>query len=338
MLTKAKTAAVQEKEEEDAVTGESDQDVAVSSARKPQRKLMTDKSSSVSDVDQSGSDPDQSVNEPKAPKQHTTADSKSELSELEDEVPKRKMKKDSLPTCRKVEPEYREEASDDTKPVDDVSESELSEPSDEEPQPRSTKKSSKKMKKKAGPKKAKKNRASTQQESESTSDNERMENGAERAGEASESELSVLIDDETKPKRRKKGSKEVKQKPEPKKRGKKATPKSDLNPDAEEIKRLQGWLVKCGMRKMWARELKPYDTAKEKIRHLKGMLSDVGMTGRFSVEKAARIREMRELQADLTAVQEGEKRWGKRDGEEEEKPKRVSRGLPNIDDFGSESE
>ena len=160
----------------------------------------------------------------------------------------------------------------------------------------------------------------------------------------SESELSDVIDDGPIPKRRKKGSNEAKPKKAPKKESKKRVRKSaakrDLDPDTEEIKRLQGWLGKCGIRKMWARELKPYDTPKEKIRHLKGMLYDAGITGRFSIEKAARIREARELQADLAAVQDGEKRWGKiREVEEEVKPRpQRSTGLPNFDFLESESE
>ena len=107
-----------------------------------------------------------------------------------------------------------------------------------------------------------------------------------------------------------------------------------MDPDAEEIKRLQSWLIKCGIRKMWGRELKDCTTAKAKIRHLKEMLADAGMTGRFSAEKAKQIREARELQADLMAVQEGAKRWGNEDEQEEEETKprrRLARGLEGLD-------
>ncbi|KAI4151152.1 MAG: hypothetical protein LQ340_003672 [Diploschistes diacapsis] len=163
---------------------------------------------------------------------------------------------------------------------------------------------------------------------------------AQPAAESSESEMSVLIDEEAKPKRRKKGNKEPKHKTEPKKRGRKSIDKQELDPDTEEIKRLRSWLVKCGIRKMWARELKPYDTPKEKIRHLKEMLADAGMTGRYSTEKAAKIRETRELKADLEAIQAFDKRWGnvEEEEEEEERPKRRSTGIPNFDFLESESE
>ena len=92
----------------------------------------------------------------------------------------------------------------------------------------------------------------------------------------------------------------------------------DLGPDEAEIKRLQSWLLKCGIRKLWHKELAPYETTKAKIRHLKEMLKDVGMDGRYSAEKASAIKERRELAADLEAVQEGNKQWGKESGSGEE--------------------
>ena len=82
------------------------------------------------------------------------------------------------------------------------------------------------------------------------------------------------------------------------------------DPDQAEIKRLQSWLIKCGIRKVWSKELAKCDSSKEKIRHLKGMLSDAGMGGRYSDEKAAKIKEKREFAKDLEAIQEGEAAWG----------------------------
>lgn len=162
----------------------------------------------------------------------------------------------------------------------------------------------------------------------------------------SESEMSVVIDE--KPKRQSKGRNPRSVKPASKKAGgsraNKGTDQS-ADPDAEEIKRLQGWLVKCGCRKMWYKELAPYDTPELKIRHLKEMLSDIGMTGRYSIEKATQIREERELKADLEAVQEGDKHWGKDDSEEQgtNKPRRrLARGLKELDflndDDGAETD
>ncbi len=167
--------------------------------------------------------------------------------------------------------------------------------------------------------------------------------------EASDSELSVLIDEEPPPKKKRKGSSTAAEK-----RGTKASaPKikaagADINdPDQAEIKRLQGWLVKCGIRKLWGKELKPYESSKAKIKHLKEMLADAGMTGRHSIEKASQIKEARELKADIEAVKEGAERWGKEKDAEElsadsdgrTKPKRrLVRGAQVLDFLSSDGE
>lgn len=91
-----------------------------------------------------------------------------------------------------------------------------------------------------------------------------------------------------------------------------------LTADEEEIKKLQGWLVKCGVRKLWHKELAHCDTAREKIKHLKSLLSDVGMTGRFSAEKAKQIKEARELADELEAAKEFNDKWGQGDDQDSE--------------------
>ena len=156
-------------------------------------------------------------------------------------------------------------------------------------------------------------------------------------GDISESELSSLIDEpppkkkrqkkspSNKPTRAEKSAKPAKAKPS------KSKDLKDLDPQEAEIKRLQGWLVKCGIRKLWHKELAPYDTSRAKINHLKNMLQDVGMDGRYSVEKASKIKEQRELAAELDAVQEGAKRWGQVDSNEEgRKPRRLARGFKDL--------
>lgn len=158
----------------------------------------------------------------------------------------------------------------------------------------------------------------------------------------SESELSSLVDEDA----LSKGRRKSKDPPEKKSKGSskpKSKAQADDDPDTAEIKRLQGWLVKCGIRKLWGKELKPYGTSKAKIKHLKDMLADAGMTGRYSVEKAAQIKEARELAADIEAVKEGNERWGK-DGSEDEsanqgRPKRrLIRGAQNYDFLSSGGE
>lgn len=152
----------------------------------------------------------------------------------------------------------------------------------------------------------------------------------------SESEMSEVLDEAPKPKRsRKSGSVTKSTSTKSETKGKKPSDQP-TDPDAEDIKRLQGWLIKCGIRKMWFKELAPYDTSKSKIRHLKEMLTDAGMTGRYSTEKASQIKEERELKADLEAVQEGAKHWGKADSEEDDggggRPRRrLAKGLQGLD-------
>ncbi|GAD99419.1 transcriptional regulator, putative [Paecilomyces variotii No. 5] len=163
--------------------------------------------------------------------------------------------------------------------------------------------------------------------------------------EASESEMSVVLDEEPLPKKRQRSAKAESTGKKGRKPAASKKKDADLDPDQAEIKRLQGWLLKCGIRKMWFRELAPYDTPKAKIKHLKDMLKEAGMEGRYSLEKAKQIREERELKADLEMVQEGAKRWGTGSaGEEsdESQPKRQAprgrKALAFLSDDGEETD
>lgn len=151
----------------------------------------------------------------------------------------------------------------------------------------------------------------------------------------SESEMSEVLDEAPKPRRKRKSAGSERSIPKKRSKVSKAPQvEQPKDPDAEEIKRLQGWLVKCGIRKMWFRELQSYNTPKAKIRHLKDMLAEAGMTGRYSAEKASQIREERELKADLEAVQAGNKQWGTEEPQEDgnSRPKRrLAKGLKELD-------
>lgn len=161
---------------------------------------------------------------------------------------------------------------------------------------------------------------------------------------ASESEMSEVLDEEPKRRKKRKSSETATTSKPIKKKATAAAPKGkDLDPDEAEIKRLQGWLIKCGIRKVWGVELKQYDTLKARIKHLKQMLDDVGMTGRYSQEKASEIKERRELAADLEEVQAGAERWGKEGDDENEerdsKPKRrLVKGAKAFDFLSSDGE
>ncbi|KAM4056564.1 transcriptional regulator [Hirsutella rhossiliensis] len=130
-----------------------------------------------------------------------------------------------------------------------------------------------------------------------------------------EEEYSDVIDELPQPKPKRKDKKEPSSKPS-KSASKKAAVSTPDDPDEAEIKKLQSQLVKCGIRKLWHNELKKYDgDARAKIRHLKKMLADIGMEGRFSEAKAREIKETRELMADAEAAQEMNALWGPEKGD-----------------------
>ncbi|EHY58505.1 hypothetical protein HRR83_007120 [Exophiala dermatitidis] len=217
--------------------------------------------------------------------------------------------------------------------------------------PAKTQRPSSSSTKKAAAKKSKSDSDEESKEASSSDDDATPATGASATNDkddgddaGSESELSVLLDEEPQPKKKKGKQKESRPQTQGKSRktaGNKTD--TDADPDQAEIKRLQGWLLKCGIRKLWGKELKPYETPKAKIKHLKEMLADVGMTGRYSIEKANQIREARELAADIEAVQEGAERWGAEEGDEKQdggRPgaRRLVRGAKNYDFLSSDGE
>ena len=127
-----------------------------------------------------------------------------------------------------------------------------------------------------------------------------------------EEEYSDVIDEPPKPKRAPKAKKaSTKKTSKPAKTEPKKASGSPDDPQTAEIKKLQGQLVKCGVRKLWHNELKQYgDDSRAKIRHLKKMLADVGMEGRFSEARAREIKEARELKAEVEAAREMDALWG----------------------------
>ncbi|KAG5930272.1 hypothetical protein E4U42_002484 [Claviceps africana] len=152
------------------------------------------------------------------------------------------------------------------------------------------------------------------------------------AGEESE-EYSDVIDEGPKPKRKKKEPKHESSKPSKPPVAKKSTTTITDNPQEAEIKKLQSQLVKCGIRKLWHNELKQYkDDSRAKIRHLKKMLADIGMDGRFSEAKAREIKETREILADVDAAQEMNALWGMGSGRRAGRGKHKSAELDDSED------
>ncbi|KAF9892952.1 hypothetical protein FE257_000544 [Aspergillus nanangensis] len=231
-------------------------------------------------------------------------------------LPPRKRQKTSTP-----ETDDDDQSSAPLSDVSDVSEDEVKQPSKRQSKQGSAKR--------PRPKPAKKGEAVDSDAAEEQ-DREPSKEGEEHAkvepNPGSESEMSVVLDEDPKPTRKRQkntGSSAPKGKKKAPAKGKDA----DLDPNQAEIKRLKDWLGKCGVRKMWWRELAPFETPKAKIQHLKDMLKDIGMGGRYSLEKARQIREERELQADLEQVQEGAKLWGKDSAGEDSESGRPRRRL-----------
>ncbi|KAK7205126.1 hypothetical protein BZA70DRAFT_174159 [Myxozyma melibiosi] len=185
---------------------------------------------------------------------------------------------------------------------------------------------------KVSPKKVSPKKVSPKKEAspKSTPNGKKPKAEARRKNEEEEEEYSDVIDDEPAPARKRKtaddltpaspskkpkkekgstakASTESKMKSSTKtkatktKRGSAAAVVSD-DPLEQKIATLKSWIVKCGVRKQWSRELQPYSTKKEQIAHLQKILADLGMTPRYSLEKAKRIKEEREFQAEVAQL------------------------------------
>ncbi|PON30403.1 hypothetical protein TGAM01_v200842 [Trichoderma gamsii] len=154
-----------------------------------------------------------------------------------------------------------------------------------------------------------------------------------------EDEYSDVIDEPPPTKRKRGEKKEGSSKLKASKPAVKKEATATDDPKDAEIKKLQSHLTKCGVRKLWHMELKQYgDNAGAKIRHLKKMLSDIGMDGRFSEAKAREIKEMRELQADVEAAQEMDRLWGTSSGGRASRSKSSATKQETKADSGEENE
>ncbi|WVQ80213.1 hypothetical protein IAT38_002318 [Cryptococcus sp. DSM 104549] len=99
------------------------------------------------------------------------------------------------------------------------------------------------------------------------------------------------------------------------KRGRKAKdPNEGLSPDEAKIASLKKFIVACGVRKQWVKELADCTTTSSQISHLEGLLRSLGMKGNPTLGKAKSIKEKRELAAELEDVQQFEKERGRTTG------------------------
>jgi len=65
------------------------------------------------------------------------------------------------------------------------------------------------------------------------------------------------------------------------------------------IQSLQSLVVGCGVRKVWSKVFQGIDKPSQQIKRLREMLTELGMTGRMSLEQAKAIKEKRELAQEL---------------------------------------
>jgi len=97
---------------------------------------------------------------------------------------------------------------------------------------------------------------------------------------------------------------------EPKKRARKSETSKVIDKDGETIKKLKSFVVACGLRKVWSKEFKNYPTPRQQISRLKEILKELGMPSRPSMTEAKKIRERREIMQDVEAAKEYEKLRG----------------------------
>ncbi|KAI8582206.1 hypothetical protein K450DRAFT_227897 [Umbelopsis ramanniana AG] len=81
-----------------------------------------------------------------------------------------------------------------------------------------------------------------------------------------------------------------------------AKPTDGESKSEETIKRLKSYINKCGVRKIWSKELAGCETANSQIAKLQSILRDLGVEGRPTVEKCEKIRSERELKAEIDSL------------------------------------
>ncbi|CAJ0899134.1 18400_t:CDS:10, partial [Entrophospora sp. SA101] len=106
------------------------------------------------------------------------------------------------------------------------------------------------------------------------------------------------------PKKKNDGDKlEDNPKPSTKKKPRKNNDKSSNNNKEEiTIKNLKSFIVKCGVRKIWSKELAGCDDTKSQIKKLKKILVELGVEGRPTNEKCKIVKNHRDLEAELKSM------------------------------------
>ncbi|RKP06490.1 hypothetical protein THASP1DRAFT_31695 [Thamnocephalis sphaerospora] len=151
----------------------------------------------------------------------------------------------------------------------------------------------------------------------------------ESADVSSHSEQEEESAPQTQPKRQAKQPSSRSKTETPKKKASAKTPARISDTDAKKIDALKKYIVKCGVRKMWTKELAGLETGRQQIAHLNELLRSLGMRGRPTLEKCEDIRLQRELEAErdgLDSIMTTRKRGASSQDEEDEMPRRRRRG------------
>lgn len=71
--------------------------------------------------------------------------------------------------------------------------------------------------------------------------------------------------------------------------------------DEDVLTKLKSYVFKCGVRKVWKKELEGLDEA-QSLAKVKGMLLELGVEGRPSLDKCRKVKERREYEEELRAM------------------------------------
>ncbi|KIJ65521.1 hypothetical protein HYDPIDRAFT_110621 [Hydnomerulius pinastri MD-312] len=150
-----------------------------------------------------------------------------------------------------------------------------------------------------------------------------------------ESELSSVLDEPPK-KRQKKQRRDTEkpQKSEKAKREKKT--KEPLSKDEETVNRLKSIVVACGVRKTWKKEFDGVEKPSQQVKRLHEILGDLGMSPRYTLEKAKTIKQQRELAQELRDVQEFDKATRRRGSRKAKDPSEAEESGAQSDNDAEE--
>ncbi|KAJ8656627.1 hypothetical protein O0I10_007704 [Lichtheimia ornata] len=131
---------------------------------------------------------------------------------------------------------------------------------------------------------------------EETKSDQESDNVQEEETSQRETPVSSASDNEATPSKKKpKTPKQPRKKRESKKEHK-------TSATEESIKRLKMYINKCGVRKVWQKELADCKTMKDQVEKLKKILADLGVEGRPTLEKCQKVKAEREIKAEVDSL------------------------------------